>query len=86
VFASARDHTARIRVGEDEDSWVRQLYVMTGGTGQRRLVATASDDQWPDWAPGGAVIAYETTSCDTSQTTVAVVDAYGTCRRTTSPA
>jgi len=57
VFASARDHAARIRVGEDESSWIRQLYVMNAdGSTQRRLLTTATSDQWPSWAPGGAVI------------------------------
>jgi TolB protein len=86
VFASARDHVARIRIGEDEDSWIRQIYVMDAdGSSQRRLIATASDDRWPDWAPGGAVIAYETTSRQTSLTTAVVVNADGTCRHTVSP-
>jgi Tol biopolymer transport system component len=86
VFASARDHAARIRIGEDENSWIRQIYMMNAdGSGQRRLVATATDDQWPDWAPGGAVIAYETTSRVESLTTAVIVNADGTCRRTVSP-
>jgi Tol biopolymer transport system component len=54
-------------------------------TGQRRLVVTATDDRWPDWAPGGAVIAYETTSGVTSLPTATVVDADGTCGRIVSP-
>lgn len=86
AFASARDHAARIRVGEDESSWIRQIYVMhADGSGQRRLVVTGTDDQWPDWAPGGAVIAYQTTSELTLPTTAVVVDADGTCRRAVSP-
>jgi TolB protein len=86
VFASARDHARRVSVGEDEQSWIRQIYVMDAdGSGQRRLVVTAADDRWPDWAPGGAVIAYETTSRRTSLTSVAAVNADGTCGRTLSP-
>jgi Tol biopolymer transport system component len=86
VFASARDHAARIRVGEDESSWIRQIYVMNAdGTAQHRLLATATSDRWPTWAPGGAVIAFETTSRTTSQTTADVVNADGSCRRTVSP-
>jgi Tol biopolymer transport system component len=86
VFASARDHAARIRIGEDESSWIRQLYVMDAdGSDQRRLLTTPNDDQWPDWAPGGAVIAYETTSRRTSLTTAAVMNTDGTCRQTVSP-
>jgi dipeptidyl aminopeptidase/acylaminoacyl peptidase len=86
VFASARDHAARIRTGEDEDSWIRQIYVMNAdGSGQHRLAVTATDDQWPDWAPGGAVIAYQTRSRDTLETTVSLVNADGSCRRTVAP-
>jgi TolB protein len=86
AFASARDHAARIRVGEDEDSWIRQLYVMNAdGSGQRRLLDSAASDRLPAWAPGGDVIAFETTSLRTSQTGVAAVNAGGTCRRTMSP-
>ena len=87
VFASARDHAARIRVGADEQSWIRQVYVMDAdGSNQRRLVAADSNDGWPDWAPGGTVIAYETTAGDFSvPATVAVINADGTCRRIVSP-
>jgi TolB protein len=86
VYASARDHAARIRLGEDEDSWIRQLYVMNAnGSGQHRLLVTATSDQWPNWAPGGAVIAYQTTSRRTSETTAAVVNGDGSCGRIVSP-
>jgi TolB protein len=82
AFASARDHAARISIGQDESSWIRQLYVMNAdGSAQRRLLATATSDEWPSWAPGGAVIAYQSTSRQTSATTVGVVNADGSCRR-----
>ncbi len=86
VFASARDHATRIRTGEDEQSWIRQIYVMNAdGSGQRRLAVSKTDDQRPDWAPGGAVIAYETRRADTRRTTVSLADADGSCRGTLAP-
>ena len=85
AFASARDHAARISVGEDEQSWIRQLYVMNAdGSGQHRLLTTGTDDRWPDWAPGGAVIAFETATGVSAPSTATVVNTDGTCR-TVSP-
>jgi Tol biopolymer transport system component len=86
VFASARDHVARIPVGEDEDSWVRQLYVMDAdGSHQHRLLSTTTSATDPSWAPGGAVIAYRTTTQQLFRTTVALVNADGSCLSTIPP-
>jgi dipeptidyl aminopeptidase/acylaminoacyl peptidase len=86
VFASARDHARRVSVGEDEQSWIRQIYVMgADGSGQHRFAETATDDRWPDWAPGGTVIAYEASGGVTTAATAVVVNADGTCARTVSP-
>jgi dipeptidyl aminopeptidase/acylaminoacyl peptidase len=81
VFASARDHAGQHMVGEDNVSWNRQLYVMNrDGSDQRRLITTGSDDEHPTWAPGGAVVAYQTSTRKTYQTTLALVNADGSCR------
>lgn len=81
VFASARDHAGQHMVGEDNVSWNRQLYVMNGdGSDQRRLITTGSDDEHPSWAPGGDVIAYQTDTRQKDQTTLALVNADGSCR------
>lgn len=86
VFASARDHAAHTTVGEDEQSWIRQLYVMDAdGSDQHRLLVTRTNDTVPSWAPGGRVIAYETTTGAMFQTTVAFTNADGSCRRTIPP-
>ena len=86
AIASARDHAARISVGEDEQSWIRQLYVMNAdGSGQHRLLTTGTDDRCPAWAPGGGVIAFETATGVSAPSTATVVNTDGTCRATVSP-
>jgi Tol biopolymer transport system component len=84
AFASTRDHAARRPVGDGETGWIDQLYVMRAdGSHQQRLLRTTTDDSNPSWAPGGAVIAYQTTGTRTDAWSyVDLVNADGSCRRT----
>jgi Tol biopolymer transport system component len=80
VFASARDHAKLISVGEDEASWIRQLYVMDAdGRHQRRLLKTTTSDRSPTWAPGGRIIAYQTSTDRPFETAIAITTLDGSC-------
>lgn len=71
-------------IGDGITGWIDQLYVMRAdGSHQQRLLRTATDDSNPSWAPGGAVIAYQTTGTRLdSWSYVDLVNADGSCRRT----
>jgi Tol biopolymer transport system component len=84
VFASARDHAGIVSVGIDNHTWIRQLYLMgADGNNQRRLLTTHTSDQAPQWAPGGNVLAYQTSTRQPDETVIAITNANGSCDRAT---
>lgn len=60
AFVSDRDENGRHRVGEDEDMWANEIYLMEAdGKRQQRLTATEGrDERTPAWSPDGSRIAY----------------------------
>jgi Tol biopolymer transport system component len=83
AFVSTRDHAAQVPLDEDYTTWIGQIYVMRAdGSQQRRLLTTATNDRAPSWAPGGDVIAFQTTGTQAdSWSYVDLVNADGSCRR-----
>ncbi len=55
------------------------------GSYQHRILTSRTSDTAPSWAPGGRVIAYQTTTGARFQTSVALTNADGSCGRTIPP-
>ena len=80
AFVSGKDRTGTIMIGEDEDAYANELYVMDAdGHNFRRLTHTAElSEIAPSWSPDGARIAYAREESGYTKV-VAVTNADGSC-------
>jgi TolB protein len=81
AFVSDRDENGRYRIGEDEETWAKELYVMAADGGHpRRLTETESlDERTPAWSSDGSRVAYAREGPAAFADQLMLVHADGTC-------